>query len=260
MRLLVSVRAADEVAAALAGGADIIDAKDPARGPLGPISLPMLGAISARVPEPVPLGVALGDFTAPDAVRRAVTTVNLAPRRAAVYVKLGFAGEPAAPAVTALIAAAVHAAGESRLRPVVVPVAYADWANAGSPTPEEVLAATLGAGAGAFLLDTYNKDGRTLLDWVALDRVRALVALARSAGMLVAIAGSLDLAALDLVADCADVVGVRGAACRGGRSGAVDAELVRRLRERLAPGPGHSPRQDEHLLAIGPPGGRDRKL
>jgi uncharacterized protein (UPF0264 family) len=33
------------------------------------------------------------------------------------------------------------------------------------------------------------------------------------------------------------VVGVRGAACRGGRQGSVDAVLVRRLRERLEIGP-----------------------
>ena len=37
MRLLVSVRSADEVAAAMAGGADIIDAKEPARGSLGAV-------------------------------------------------------------------------------------------------------------------------------------------------------------------------------------------------------------------------------
>jgi uncharacterized protein (UPF0264 family) len=63
--------------------------------------------------------------------------------------------------------------------------------------------------------------------------LHTLAADARSAGLLLAIAGSLDLAALDRVAGIADVVGVRGAACRGGREGSVDAELVRRLRERL---------------------------
>ena len=35
MQLLVSVSDGDEAAAALAGGADIIDAKDPVAGPLG---------------------------------------------------------------------------------------------------------------------------------------------------------------------------------------------------------------------------------
>ena len=35
MRLLVSVRSADEVGAALAGGAEIVDVKEPSRGALG---------------------------------------------------------------------------------------------------------------------------------------------------------------------------------------------------------------------------------
>ena len=47
MRLLVSVRAAAEVAPALAGGADIIDAKEPARGSLGAVSPTRLREIAA---------------------------------------------------------------------------------------------------------------------------------------------------------------------------------------------------------------------
>ena len=38
MHLLVSVRSAEEAASALAGGADVIDAKDPAAGTLGPVA------------------------------------------------------------------------------------------------------------------------------------------------------------------------------------------------------------------------------
>jgi uncharacterized protein (UPF0264 family) len=233
MQLLVSVRAGDEVAAALAGGADIIDAKEPARGSLGPVVPEVLQAILARVPESVPFSVALGDFTAPDAVRHAVAGANVPRRRAPIYLKLGFAGERSEAVVTSLVAAALDAAAAASVRPVVVPVAYGDYQSAGSPAPEGVLRVAIKAGARAFLMDTYLKDGRGLLDWIALDRLQTLAADARSAGLLLAIAGSLDLAALDRVAGIADVVGVRGAACRGGREGSVDAELVRRLRERL---------------------------
>jgi (5-formylfuran-3-yl)methyl phosphate synthase len=233
MRLLVSVRAGDEVAAALAGGADIIDAKEPARGSLGPVSPEVLQAIAARMPEPVPLSVALGDFTEPTAVRLAVAGAKLPVRRASSYVKLGFAGEPSEVAVTSLVAAALDAASAMAVRPIVVPVAYADHENAGSPAPKDVLRAAMAAGARAFLIDTYTKDGRKLLDWIALERLRGLSAHGRSAGMLVAIAGSLDLAALDDIAGIADVIGVRGAACRGGREGPVEAALVRRVRDRL---------------------------
>jgi uncharacterized protein (UPF0264 family) len=63
--------------------------------------------------------------------------------------------------------------------------------------------------------------------------LRSLADAARSAGMLVAIAGSLDPDAFDRLDRIADVIGVRGAACRGGREGSVEADLVRRLAERL---------------------------
>jgi uncharacterized protein (UPF0264 family) len=233
MRLLVSVRTGDEVAAALAGGADIIDAKEPARGSLGPVSPEVLQAIAARMPAAVPLSVALGDFTEPDAVRLAVAGVKVPGRRAPTYVKLGFAGERSEAAVTSLVAAAVADAAATPLRPIVVPVAYADHENAGSPAPEDLLRAAMAAGSRAFLIDTCLKDGRALLEWIALERLRRLSADARSAGMLLAIAGSLDLAALDHLAGIADVIGVRGAACRGGREGSVEAALVRRVRDRL---------------------------
>jgi uncharacterized protein (UPF0264 family) len=221
------------VAAALAGGADIIDAKEPARGSLGPVSPEVLQAIAARMPAAVPLSVALGDFTEPDAVRLAVAGVKVPGRRAPTYVKLGFAGERSEAAVTSLVAAAVADAAATPLRPIVVPVAYADHENAGSPAPEDLLRAAMAAGSRAFLIDTCLKEGRALLEWIALERLRRLSADARSAGMLLAIAGSLDLAALDHLAGIADVIGVRGAACRGGREGSVEAALVRRVRDRL---------------------------
>jgi uncharacterized protein (UPF0264 family) len=232
MRLLVSVRTEHEVAAALAGGADIIDAKEPARGSLGPVSPEVLRAIAARVPESMPLSVALGDFGTPAAVRQAVAGTMLPCRRGPTYVKLGFAGEPSAARVRALVAAAMDASATS-LRPIPVPVAYADHERAHSPATEAVLRAATSAGARAFLIDTYLKDGRGLLEWIDLDRLRVLSIEARSAGMLLAIAGSLDLSALDRLAGIADVIGVRGAACAGGRGGPVVASLVRRLSDRL---------------------------
>ena len=237
MRLLVSVRAAAEVAPALVGGAEIIDAKEPARGSLGAVSPERLREIAALVPPAVPLSVALGDpaaeAVAADAVRRTLAVLGAFPRRATLYLKLGFAGERSPSAVARSIGAAVEAAGSAPVRPVVVPVAYADHGSAGSPEAEMILGAAVAAGARALLVDTWSKDGRGLLSCIDAGRLRSLAEAARSAGMLVAIAGSLDPDSLDRLDRIADVVGVRGAACRGGREGAVDADLVRRLVERL---------------------------
>ena len=93
MRLLVSVRTAAEVAAGAGGGADIIDAKEPAAGSLGAVTPDVLREIAALVPAGVPLSVALGDFAARRCARgrrrRAVACSARGARR--LYLKLGFA-------------------------------------------------------------------------------------------------------------------------------------------------------------------------
>ncbi|MBM3821162.1 MAG: hypothetical protein FJW14_19395, partial [Acidimicrobiia bacterium] len=61
MRLLVSVADAIDAAAALDGGADIIDAKDPRAGALGAVPLTVFREIHARVGGMRPVSAALGD-------------------------------------------------------------------------------------------------------------------------------------------------------------------------------------------------------
>jgi (5-formylfuran-3-yl)methyl phosphate synthase len=233
MRLLVSVRSAEEVKAALAGGADIIDAKEPARGSLGAVTTAVLAAIAARTPTSVPLSVALGDCTELDTLRDALGAACIGERSAPVYLKLGFAGVRSLERVTALLQAATASAGGAG----IVAVGYADSRLADSPPPEEVLDAAVAARVTGFLVDTWRKDGRRLLDHLAIERLAALSRRARLAGLLFALAGSLDADAIDRLAGLADVLGVRGAACRNGRSGAVDERRVARLRQRIGQEP-----------------------
>src|SRR5439155_997913 len=60
MQLLISVAGPAEARAALRGGADVIDAKDPRRGALGPVSPQRLAAIRAAVAGARPLSPAAG--------------------------------------------------------------------------------------------------------------------------------------------------------------------------------------------------------
>ena len=233
MRLLVSVRSAEEVGAALAGGADIIDAKEPARGSLGAVSATVLSAIAARTPAWVPLSVALGDCTGLDELQVSMDAARIEERRAPVYLKLGFAGTRSLGRIIALLRSAVANAGPGG----IVAVGYADHGTARTLSPEDVLRAAATAGARGFLVDTWRKDERALLDHLSIERLASLSMGARAAGLLLALAGSLDGDAIARVAGIADVVGVRGAACRGGRSGEVDAGRVAELRRRVCPAP-----------------------
>jgi uncharacterized protein (UPF0264 family) len=237
MRLLVSVRSADEVPAALAGGADIIDAKEPARGSLGAVTPAVLSAIAASTPASVPLSVALGDCTGLDELRAAMDGARIGGRKAPVYLKLGFAGVSSAERITALLQAAVSAANAT----CIVAVGYADYDEAGTPSPELVLRAAIAARTSGFLVDTWRKDGRALLDHLTIERLATLSLGARAAGLLLALAGSLDADSISRLGAIADVLGVRGAACLGGRSGAVDAARVAELRRRVAARPALAP-------------------
>ena len=226
MRLLVSVRNASEAAAALDGGADIVDAKEPGNGALGPVSHRTLTAIMAAVAGATPVSVALGETSRDDVVSGA----RAATRAGVAFGKVGFAGmrrqrRTAAHAVTA-VAALLPAA--------TVLVAYADHERADAPSPEELLDIAHRSGAAGILLDTYDKGTAGLSALMTSDELRAFVSRAKSFGHVVALAGKLTLEDIGLMhAAGADVVGFRGAACAGGRSGVVTADRVRALRHQI---------------------------
>ena len=84
MRLLASVRSAAEAAAALVGGADIVDAKEPGNGALGAVSPRVLLAITAALAGATPVSVALGDAGRDDvtgAARTAGAPASTSPSR-----------------------------------------------------------------------------------------------------------------------------------------------------------------------------------
>jgi hypothetical protein len=234
MQLLVSVRSAAEVGPALRGGADIIDAKEPDRGSLGPVSPGTLAEILAMVPPGCRFSVALGDLASTAEVVTAIASLELPARPAPTYLKLGFAGVRSPEIVTHMVAAAVDAVARKGAEARVVAVAYADAARAGTIAPELIPGCAHRGGAGGVLLDTHTKDGNGLLTWLTPHALAGWVAGARREALLTALAGALTLEDIDTVAAAgADVMGVRGAACEGGRLGRVTSRRVQALRRRL---------------------------
>jgi uncharacterized protein (UPF0264 family) len=234
MQLLVSVRSAEEVGPALAGGADIIDAKEPERGSLGPVDPSVLREISANVPTSMPLSIALGDFQDGAAAADAIGALEPRARPAGVFVKLGLAGVGTSGTAATLLRATVEAARAAPCRPRVVAVAYADRTAGYGLPPGEIVRLAAQAGADGVLLDTLAKDGSDLFALMPVREVKTWVESARAAGLIAAIAGSLRPGSLGSVREIGPgVLGVRGAACAGGRGGTVDVGKVRALRRAL---------------------------
>ena len=238
MQLLVSVKSAAEASAALAGGADIIDAKDPAAGALGAVSLDAFRAIAAAVAGARPVSAALGDAADESTLAGSAHAFTAA---GASFVKVGFAGVSSVGRVESLIALAVKSVAQglspafaglkSRATCAIVAVAYADADRAASLSRDRLIGAAARAGARGVLLDTFDKDAVGLRNLITARDLAAWVAAAHDAGLFVALAGKLTAMDLTFVCDAgADIAGFRGAACEGGRTDRVSAERVRLLR------------------------------
>ena len=231
MQLLVSVRDPLEAQAALLGGAHIIDAKEPQAGALGAVPLDTLRRIVAAVRGVRPVTAALGDGFDPDALARDAAAFCGA---GAAMVKVGFGGIRDRSRVHALLGAAVAAVGRDR----VIAVAYGDYAAVDSVSPTGMLDAAARCGVRGILADTADKRGQSLTSLMSPAALAKWAAAAGERGLQVGIAGRLTIADVASVSAAgADIVGVRGAACVGGRGGRVDVARVRALLTACEPDP-----------------------
>jgi (5-formylfuran-3-yl)methyl phosphate synthase len=231
VKLLVSVRSAEEAAVALAGGASIVDAKEPEAGALGAVAPVVLTEIRQVVPVRVPLSAALGDVATPEEIERIFGAIDVP----LAFVKVGFLGVDDPSRVQSLLAMAVRRAELLAARPGVVAVAYADWRRAGGPPPHSFPALLRDTGAHGLLVDTALKTVGTLRDFLPAGELLALGGALRLHGLGYALAGSLALSDVPLIQGAgADILGVRGAVCDGGRNGRVQLELVRALAAEVA--------------------------
>ena len=228
MQLLVSVTCADEAVEALRGGAQIIDAKDPGAGALGAVRPETLSAIRGVVDQDVVVSAALGDATSCAGVERQAEEFAA---RGARLVKVGFANVSQVGMVAELLAHAVRGCARGSLTSGVVAVAYADGARVGAVDAGALVRVAADGGARGVLVDTADKGGAGLTRLWTPAQLEEWVVEVRELGLLAAVAGKLTLADLDVVRGSnADVAGVRGAACIGGRLGRISASRVRELR------------------------------
>ena len=231
MRLLVSVRDSGEAMAALAGGADIIDAKEPTLGPLAPVSPSALQSICAVVPLAMPLSVALGDAE-PAELGALVAAVASLKRRQALYFKAALVSTSAREAAAA-IAGAVRWLEARPDRPALIVARYVDAAADAEDLADWVDACAASSARG-LLLDTSRKRGVGLLASVGVPALSALRRRAARRGIWLALAGGITIDDLERLGEIRPhVVGVRGAACDGPRTGTLSRARVERLRHAL---------------------------
>jgi uncharacterized protein (UPF0264 family) len=224
VQLLVSVRDPHEAEEAWAGGADWIDLKDPARGALGAVSSSVAREIVASVANRAPMSAAAGELWD----WRHSPARDLLGLPGVTHLKLGLAGCARIDWRSRWRAAEqeIHAAGQH-----LVAVAYADQRMAAAPPSEEIVDMAVAARCPWVLWDTFSKSAGSILDVLSAETLAAQLQTARAAGIGGVIAGSVTLETLGrLPLELADMIAVRGAACRGGRQGPVCRGRVSPLR------------------------------
>jgi dihydroneopterin aldolase len=236
--MLASVTGPEEAATALAGGADIIDLKNPAAGALGAVDVETVRATRTAVAGRRPLSAVTGEMPMQPA-----SVVAAAERMADTgvdYVKQGIfpGGDPAA---------CIRALAPLAERVRLVGVLFADRA------PDFSLIFLLAqAGFHAAMLDTADKSDGRLLDHMELPRLRQFVAACRRHNLLPGLAGALEAPDVPrlLVLD-PGVLGFRGALCgAAGRNGPIDKEAVQAIRGLIPPEDAEAGRTvDYRLLA-----------
>ena len=226
--LLVSVRSAEEARAAVAGGAAVIDVKEPEHGPLGRADLSVWTEVRAAVPAGTPLSLALGELNEWEGEVEGEREPKGSPRddfdaacfRGFAFRKLGLAG-----AGTDWEERWRRLRKRSQRGPGWVAVIYADWDRAGAPEPDRVLDAALAADdCAGVLVDTWDKSFPSPVDLTWLCRFNR----AREAGRLTALAGGINAEAIARLAPLSpDLFAVRAAACFGGdRRAGIDPKRV----------------------------------
>ncbi|WP_309624654.1 (5-formylfuran-3-yl)methyl phosphate synthase [Methylibium sp.] len=220
MKLLVSVRSAGEALAAAGAGADFIDCKEPSAGALGALPLVTVQAVvealrAARTGRPI--SATVGDV-APGALQAVLERAAATAACGVDYVKVGIA-----PGDAALLDAL------AQCRFAVVPVFIADDGLDGA-----LLERALALPFAALMLDTADKARGSLFDVLSEASLRGFVERVQSAGKLCGLSGALGTRHLPQLARLgSDFAGFRSAVCEGSRTGALDAERVRRLRDDL---------------------------
>lgn len=232
-KLLVSVRDAAEIAAATRCGVDIVDFKEPRRGPLAPADVELWlhaaslwSQLDSGQPQPW-LSAALGER--PEAVR------------IAAQLPAEFAFAKVGPSRCDEVGKVREMWAEVRQlldpRTELVAVAYADYRSADCIHPEAVFKTAIEAGFRRCLIDTFVKDGQSTIDHLGFAGLLRLQNVAQEGGLWWALAGSINVACVsqlrqrDLLPDC---FGVRGDVCNQGRGGTLSQDRIQLWKDRIA--------------------------
>ncbi len=218
--LLASIASRDEIAAAVSGGADVIDLKDPGAGALGAWPLSQIRAAVSALAGSRPVSATIGDLPMDPALVARTARLTLA--AGVDIIKIGMFPGPGRRATIAGLAP--MAAEGARL----VGVLFADR------DPDfKIIEHLRAARFFGVMLDTADKTQGSLLDHADAETLARFMSAA--AGLRTGLAGSLGIGDIAALAPHApDFLGFRRALCENeSRTGRIDPAKVAGVRAAL---------------------------
>ena len=221
VNLLVSVRSRQEAAAALAGGADIIDVKEPSQGSLGRAAASVIDDISRFVRNQSPdtlVSAALGEVA-----KIATSTPPIVwPETSLNLVKCGLSGLLLNKNQWQESWQSFRQSNAVSHHKQWVAVSYADYERANAPAPLDVFKEGFRIGCPVMLVDTFVKDGTGLFDWMSPLELKELREVTQASETKLALAGQISATHMpQVLAADPDIIAVRGAVFTDGDRGAT---------------------------------------
>lgn len=226
--LLVSVRDVEEASAAMAGGADWIDLKEPRRGALGAVDADTAADVAKMLAGRLPLSAAAGELKD----WPSESTGRLLEVEGIQWIKLGLAECARCEDWQdrwQQAAGTIAAAGKQ-----LVAVCYADALSAGAPSFSQIVAAAVRCDLSYLLIDTFDKTSGPLVAQPAGVSLENWLQTAQQASLSTVVAGGLsrqNLASLPRAG--IDMIAVRGGVCAGERTETVESHLVSEFRHAM---------------------------
>lgn len=230
MKLLISPIDIEEAKEAEAGGADIIDVKNPKEGSLGANFPWVIRAVKKVVSKP--LSATIGDFGFKPG------TASLSALGAAVagadFIKIGLFDIRTKKQAFDLLRNVVKTVKDYDPSKKVVAAAYADFERLNTFSPFDLPEIGQKAGVDIAMTDTGIKDGRSTFDFLSEEQVAEFISSAKEVGLGTALAGSLgwkDIEAVHRISP--DIIGIRGLVCGGDRNRRIQRKEVERLKKMI---------------------------
>lgn len=221
--MLISVKNVEEAKIAFKAGVDLIDLKDPEKGAMGMIDFSLVSQIQNSLPSDLSFSMACGEL-------RDMPNLPLSFPNGMTFYKFGMSHCENSGVWFENLLLLKDQIKQINDSAFIVPVLYADFLNANSIKPLQLLEYLCDHSFYAIMIDTWLKDGSSVLDWITISELLKIQNKCNDNNIKFALAGSIDLISTGrLIAEGVMPAwfGYRGAICLGrSRNQTIDFDLT----------------------------------